>query len=61
MVTQLSGIAREVSKQCGDAVRQQERLALLESPELGDAVAAYIAALHHRDVAERTLAREERL
>lgn len=61
VVTQLSGVVREVHKQRGSSVKSGESLALLESPELADAVAAYIAALHQRDVAERNLIREERL
>lgn len=61
VVTKLSGIVREVHKQRGDAVQANELLALLDSPELAESVAVYIAALHQRDVAERNLLREERL
>lgn len=61
VVTQLSGVVRQVYKQRGDITYAQEPLALLESPELADAVASYLAAMHQRDVADARLEREKRL
>lgn len=61
VATQLSGMVRQVHKQRGDTVYAHEPLAVLESPELADAVSAYLAALHQRDVGQAQLVRQERL
>ncbi len=57
----VSGVAREVLVSLGDSVRAGQLLAVLESRELADAKAAYLAASERLGLAEATFSREERL
>jgi cobalt-zinc-cadmium efflux system membrane fusion protein len=49
----VAGVVRSVEKAAGDSVAKGGILCALESPELGDARAAYVEALSERDFAER--------
>lgn len=55
------GIVREVRKSVGDAVKAGELMAVLESRELADAKAAYLAAGEREKLALANFEREERL
>ena len=57
----VSGYVREIRKRQGDAVRKGEVMAVLESRELADAGAAYLAARERVLLAEKTFQREESL
>lgn len=61
VVPRLSGIVREVRKSVGDAVHQGEILAVIESRELADVQAEYLAAIEKMGLAQAKFAREERL
>ncbi|MCB2184970.1 MAG: efflux RND transporter periplasmic adaptor subunit [Deltaproteobacteria bacterium] len=61
VVPRVSGIALEVRKTEGDTVKSEEILAILESRELADAKAAYLAAVERDKLAESNFAREARL
>jgi len=61
VVPRLSGIVREVRKSVGDAVHQGEVLAVIESRELADVQAEYLAAIEKMGLAQAKFAREERL
>lgn len=61
VVPRLSGIVREVRKSVGDKVHQGEVLAVIESRELADVQAEYLAALEKMGLAQAKFAREERL
>jgi membrane fusion protein, heavy metal efflux system len=54
---QLAGIVSSVLKNIGDPVAKGETLCLIESAELGDARASYLAALSDHDFAERNYQR----
>lgn len=58
---QVGGVVREVRVSLGDAVREGELLAVLESRELAEAHATFLAARERVSLAEATFAREERL
>ena len=55
------GVAREVLVSLGDTVRPGQVLAVLESRELADAKASYLAANERKRLADSTFQREERL
>jgi cobalt-zinc-cadmium efflux system membrane fusion protein len=61
VVSRLPGIVQEIRKQLGDAVRAGEVMALLDSRELADTKAAYLAARERVSLAETTFAREKDL
>jgi cobalt-zinc-cadmium efflux system membrane fusion protein len=57
----VAGVAREVLASIGDSVRTGQLLAVLESRELADAKASYLAASERKRLADATFQREERL
>lgn len=61
VVPQVQGIVREVRKSIGDSVKAGEVLALIDSRELADAKAAYLAAAEREKLAQANYSREERL
>ncbi len=61
VVPRLSGVVREVRKSVGDVVRQGEILAVIESRELADVQAEYLAAIEKLALAQAKYVREERL
>lgn len=61
IVPRLSGVVREVRKNVGDMVRQGEVMAVIESRELADAKAEYLAASERMALARAKFEREERL
>jgi len=61
VVPRVAGIVREVRKSIGDTVRAGELMAVIESRELADAKAAYLAAGERLKLAEANFSREERL
>jgi len=54
---QLAGIIRSIVKNVGETVAKGETLCVVESAELGDARASYLAALSERGFAERNYER----
>lgn len=61
VVPRVSGIVREVHKNIGDMVKTGELLAVLESRELADAKATYLANSERETLAQSNFMREERL
>jgi len=61
IVTRVAGVATEVRKTLGDTVAQGEILAVVESRELADAKAAYLAARQKLELAQATFTREQGL
>ena len=61
IVPRIPGVVRDVRKHLGDAVRAGDILAVIDSRELADAKAAYLAASARVTVTEDTLAREKDL
>lgn len=61
IVAKLSGTAATVRKQLGENVAKDEILATLESREMADAVADYLASWRAEELAESVFTREERL
>ncbi|NCP09036.1 efflux RND transporter periplasmic adaptor subunit [bacterium] len=61
VVSRVSGIAKEVRKSVGNSVEAGELLAVLESRELAEAKAAYLAAIEREKLATADFEREERL
>lgn len=57
----VGGVVHEVHVSLGDSVRRGQLLAVLESRELADAKAAFLAATERMNLAEATYQREERL
>ena len=57
----VGGVAREVLVSLGDTVRAGQLLAVLESRDLADAKAAFLAANVRLELADATFNREERL
>ena len=57
----VGGVVQEVHVSLGDSVRRGQLLAVLESRELADAKAAFLAATERMNLAEATYQREERL
>jgi cobalt-zinc-cadmium efflux system membrane fusion protein len=61
IVPRVPGVVREVHKNLGNTVRTGDVLAVLESRDLADAKAAYLAALARLALAQANFTREERL
>jgi membrane fusion protein, heavy metal efflux system len=61
VVSRIPGIVQEIRKQLGDAVRAGEVMAVIDSRELADTKAAYLAARERVTLAETTFAREKDL
>jgi cobalt-zinc-cadmium efflux system membrane fusion protein len=61
MVPRVSGIVREVRKTVGDQVKAGEVLGVIDSRELADAKAEYMAADARTSLAEKTFNREKTL
>jgi membrane fusion protein, heavy metal efflux system len=61
VVSRIPGIVQEIRKQLGDAVRAGEVMAVIDSRELADTKAAYLAARERLSLAETTFAREKDL
>ncbi len=61
IVPRIPGVVRDVRKYLGDAVRSGDVLAIIDSRELADAKAAYLAANARVTLTEETLAREKDL
>jgi cobalt-zinc-cadmium efflux system membrane fusion protein len=59
VVSRVSGVVREVRKNLGDSVRRGEVMAVLESRELADSMAALLAAHERVVLAKSNFAREE--
>jgi membrane fusion protein, heavy metal efflux system len=61
VLPQTAGIVREVMKNLGDRVAANEPLAIIESRELAEATAAYLAAQSKLDLAKTQAQRNENL
>jgi membrane fusion protein, heavy metal efflux system len=61
VVSRIPGIIQEIRKQLGDPVRAGEVMAVIDSRELADTKAAYLAARERLSLAETTFAREKDL
>ncbi len=61
IVPRVPGVVREVHKNLGDTVRTGDVLAVLESRDLADAKAAYLAAIARLSLAQANFTREESL
>ncbi len=61
IVTRVAGVATEVRKTLGDKVVHGEIMAVVESRELADAKAAYLAARQKLELAQATFTREQGL
>lgn len=61
VVSRLPGIVQEIRKQLGDTVRAGDVMAVIDSRELADAKAAYLAARERVSLAETTFTREKDL
>ena len=61
VVPRVPGIVREVRRAVGDSVKAGELLAVIESRELADVKAAYLAAVERETLARANFDREERL
>jgi cobalt-zinc-cadmium efflux system membrane fusion protein len=61
VVPRVTGVVREVRKNLGDNVLRGEIMAVLESRELADGTAAYLAARERLNLAQTNFAREEQL
>lgn len=57
----LPGVVREVRKKLGETVRQGDVMAVIESRELADTKAAYLAALERVALSQTIFTREEQL
>ena len=61
VVSRIPGIVQEIRKQLGDQVRAGEVMAVIDSRELADTKAAYLAARERVSLAEMTFVREKDL
>jgi cobalt-zinc-cadmium efflux system membrane fusion protein len=61
VVSRMPGIVQEIRKQLGDQVRAGEVMAVIDSRELADIKAAYLAARERVGLAETTFTREKDL
>lgn len=61
VLPKISGVAMEARKRIGDSVKQGEVIAVLESREMADIKAAYLAAIEKEKLANTLLQREEKL
>jgi cobalt-zinc-cadmium efflux system membrane fusion protein len=61
IVSRIPGMVQEIRKQLGDTVRAGEVMAVIDSRELADTKAAYLAARERVTLTETTFAREKDL
>jgi cobalt-zinc-cadmium efflux system membrane fusion protein len=61
IVPRVPGIVREVKKKLGDPVKKGEVMAVIESCDLADAKAAYLASVERFELAKASFGREEKL
>jgi cobalt-zinc-cadmium efflux system membrane fusion protein len=61
VVPRVSGVVREVRKNLGDPVRENEVMAVVESRELADTIAALLAARERLNLAQSNFEREEKV
>jgi len=61
VVPRVEGVVREVKKKLGDKVKTGETIAIIESRELADAKAGYLAAFERYQMAKLSFDREEKL
>ena len=61
IIPKSAGVAREVNKNIGDFVRIGDIMAVLESRDMADVKASYLAALSKKRLAASSLKREEKL
>jgi cobalt-zinc-cadmium efflux system membrane fusion protein len=61
VVPRVAGLIRQVKKKQGDRVRKGEVLAIIESRDLADTKAEFLAARERSELAQLNFAREERL
>jgi cobalt-zinc-cadmium efflux system membrane fusion protein len=61
IVPKLSGTVARINKQLGEKVAENDVLAVLESRDMADGKADYLAAWRAEELADSTLQREERL
>jgi cobalt-zinc-cadmium efflux system membrane fusion protein len=61
VVPRVAGIVKEVRATVGDRIKEGQLLAVLESRELADAKASYLAAVEREKLAQANFKREERL
>ncbi len=61
VVPKVPGIVSKTFKNVGDSVKQGEVLAIIESRDMADAMAEYLAAVSGRDLAQNVLTREKSL
>ena len=61
IVPRVPGIVREVKKRLGDSVKQREVMAVIESRDLADAKATYLATTERFELAKASFEREEKL
>lgn len=61
VVPRVAGIIREVKKKQGDLVRKGEVMAIIESRDLADAKAEFLAARERNELSSLSYSREERL
>ena len=61
VVPRVEGVVTEVNKKLGDTVKAGEVIAVIESQELADAKAGYLAAVERYEMAKLSFDREEKL
>ena len=61
IVSRIPGVVREIRKTLGDAVQAGDVMAVIDSRELADTKAAYLAARERLSLVENTFAREKDL
>lgn len=61
VVSRVQGVVTEVKKKLGDSVKTDEVIAVIESQELADAKAGYLAAVERYEMAKLSFGREEKL
>lgn len=61
VVPRVEGVVTEVEKTLGDAVKAGEVIAVIESRDLADAKAGYLAAVERYEMAKLAFGREEKL
>ncbi len=61
VVPRVEGVVTEVNKKLGDTVKAGEVIAVIESRELADAKAGYLAAVERCEMAKLSFDREEKL
>lgn len=61
VVPRVEGVVTDVKKKLGDTVTADETIAVIESRELADAKAVYLAAVERYEIAKLSFGREEKL